>query len=87
MSASKFVHQAEIESNGSGGKHGCVQYQHKRGHRSLNRGKCACHPPAWGLKKGLRRGRRRFSKIIIEREISENDVGQESEANVQALQG
>jgi hypothetical protein len=27
--------------------------------------RCSCHPKQWGLKKGLRRGRRRLAKIVI----------------------
>jgi hypothetical protein len=33
--------------------------------------RCSCHPRAYGLKKGLRRGRRRFSKELIRKETSE----------------
>jgi len=30
---------------------------------------CSCHPRSWGLKKGLRRARRRLGRLII-REVS-----------------
>jgi len=52
MSASHFVGQASRTQ--------------MKTHGHLNRGYCCCHPPAWGLKKGLRRGRRRLSKALIE---------------------
>jgi hypothetical protein len=32
---------------------------------------CSCHPVQWGLKKGLRRGRRRLDKQVISEELSE----------------
>lgn len=36
------------------------------GTKSLaRRNTCVCHPRQWGLKKGLRRGRRRLGKLII----------------------
>lgn len=40
------------------------------GSRSLHRfDTCSCHPKAWGLKKGLRRARRRLGKQIIQDEL------------------
>jgi len=41
---------------GMGGK-GLSRYNH-----------CSCHPRQWGLKKGLRRARRRLGKEIIREE-------------------
>jgi len=37
---------------------------------SIDRYTCCCHPRSWGLKKGLRRTRRRFSKKIILEELA-----------------
>ena len=34
--------------------------------------RCSCHPRAWGLKKGLRRARRRVGKDIIRQELREH---------------
>ena len=31
---------------------------------------CVCHPRAWGLKKGLRRARRRYGRIVIRVEVA-----------------
>lgn len=36
---------------------------------------CTCHPCQWGLKKGLRRARRRLDKDIVVLNIRENDDG------------
>lgn len=41
------------------------------GSRGLGRfDTCSCHPKAWGLKKGLRRARRRLGKQIIKDELA-----------------
>lgn len=41
------------------------------GSRSLGRfDTCSCHPKAWGLKKGLRRARRRLGKQVIKDELA-----------------
>jgi hypothetical protein len=32
--------------------------------------RCVCHPRAWGLKKGLRRARRRLGREIVRRELA-----------------
>jgi hypothetical protein len=31
---------------------------------------CSCHPRGWGMKKGLRRARRRVSKELIRSELN-----------------
>jgi hypothetical protein len=31
--------------------------------------RCVCHPRAWGLKKGLRRARRRVGREMIRQEL------------------
>jgi hypothetical protein len=56
MGAGHFVEQAKR----SGGM------QNWRGWPKTH---CCCHPPQWGLKKGLRRGRRRLDKLIISQEM------------------
>jgi len=35
---------------------------------------CSCHPVQWGLKKSLRRARRRVEKEIIAQEIKMNSL-------------
>lgn len=35
--------------------------------------RCVCHPRAWGLKKGLRRARRRVGREIIRRELAQKE--------------
>jgi len=37
--------------------------------KELSYDTCSCHPRSWGLKKGLRRARRRLGRLII-REVS-----------------
>ena len=40
--------------------------------RGLRRGNhCVCHPREWGLKKGLRRARRRFGRDLIRNELKQ----------------
>jgi hypothetical protein len=57
MGAGGFVKKAKRTSAvGSKGLSG----QHDR---------CSCHPQAWGLKKGLRRARRRVDKEVIRDEV------------------
>lgn len=31
---------------------------------------CTCHPRSWGLKKGLRRARRRLDRILVREELA-----------------
>lgn len=43
----------------------------KKNSKSLSRfNRCTCHPQQWGLKKGLRRGRRRLDRLVIEEQLS-----------------
>jgi len=32
--------------------------------------RCVCHPRAWGLKKGLRRARRRVGRDLVRQELA-----------------
>jgi hypothetical protein len=32
---------------------------------------CSCHPCAWGLKKGLRRARRRYDRLAIREQMDD----------------
>lgn len=57
MSASRFVTQAS--------RTGAMPSESLTKHD-----RCVCHPRAWGLKKGLRRGRRRFEKDLIRKELA-----------------
>lgn len=34
--------------------------------------RCSCHPRAWGLKKGLRRARRRVDKDVVRQAMGED---------------
>ena len=52
MSAGKFVKQAA--RSGHVPSKGLTRYDH-----------CTCHPRAWGLKKGLRRARRRLGRDLV----------------------
>lgn len=36
---------------------------------------CSCHPRQWGLKKGLRRARRRFDREAVVINLHENEPG------------
>jgi hypothetical protein len=56
MSASRFV--TEASRTGAMPSEGFTRYDHCGSHR------------AWGLKKGLRRGRRRFEKDLIRKELA-----------------
>lgn len=61
MSAGHFVKQAQ--RSGMGRKF------------ALSRtNTCSCHPREWGLKKGLRRGRRRLDHEIVLLSLHEADV-------------
>jgi len=60
MSAGRFVKQAQ--RSGMGRKFALSR---------LNT--CSCHPCEYGLKKGLRRGRRRLDKEIVSLERREAD--------------
>lgn len=66
MGANRHSKQAARNEGGTGG----------RGEGMVSRGlsrqdTCSCHPRAWGLKKGLRRARRRRSRAVI-REFTSN---------------
>jgi len=44
----------------------------KKNSKSLSRfNRCMCHPQQWGMKKGLRRGRRRLDKLVIAEQLRE----------------
>jgi hypothetical protein len=58
MGAGKFI--PEATRTGAVTSKGLTQYD-----------RCCCHPRAWGLKKGLRRARRRVGLAIIRRELQE----------------
>lgn len=70
MGAGRFLKQAEHGGNPTG---------------SLARyNTCSCHPVQWGMKKGLRRARRRYERGLIESELAgvsvepaENDCDQQ----------
>ncbi len=55
MGAGRFVAQAR--KTGMVGRHG------SGGHSLARMNTCSCHPIQWGLKKGLRRARRRLDNI------------------------
>ena len=61
MGAGKFVDQARLKPGLTGSK-------------SLARrwNTCSCHPRQYGLKKGLRRGRRRLDRLVIQEELDES---------------
>lgn len=40
---------------------------------------CCCHPVQWGLKKGLRRARRRHDREVVQREADEHEESRPSE--------
>lgn len=61
--ASQFS-KHQIEKSGMGNEYGSLARFHNR---------CCCHPQEYGLKKGLRRARRRADKEIVERELREAD--------------
>lgn len=58
MGAGKFVVEAARTS--AMPSHGLTRHD-----------RCVCHPRAWGLKKGLRRARRRVDKMIVQRETQD----------------
>ena len=62
MGAGGYLKQAERKTTGR---------EPMRSEGLTKHDRCVCHPRAWGLKKGLRRGRRRLAKVLISRDLND----------------
>lgn len=52
-------------------RNGMQRGSKKRGKSLARQNTCSCHPEQWGLKKGLRRARRRVDKEIVASELGD----------------